>query len=83
MVELLFPATLRQDMRDVIYTPYRSRFKECLQRLRNVNFFVVDLFSILRFTESVNLLWNDFRSCPEDLTTIRHKKRPVKGLWQL
>ena len=48
MVELLFPVTLRQDMRDVIYTPYRSRFKECLQRLRNVNFFVVDVFILTK-----------------------------------
>ena len=75
-MELLFPVTLRQDMRDVIYTPYRSRFKECLQRLRNVNFFVVDLFSILRFSPPVKSPFGDSHLgrvvLPEDLGIIRH-----------
>jgi len=30
------PAPSAGDMRDVIYTPYRSRFKGCYSKLRNV-----------------------------------------------
>jgi len=30
------PAPSAGDMRDVIYTPYRSRFKECYEQLRDV-----------------------------------------------
>jgi len=38
MVELLFLATLRQGMRDVLYTPYRSRLEGSYKRLENVTF---------------------------------------------
>jgi len=38
-VELLFPRTLSEDMRDVIYTPYRSRFAGVLNKvLRKLRF---------------------------------------------
>ena len=55
MVELLFPATLRQDMRDVIYTPYRSRLKGC-STLQNFTFPVVDVFIIRETRPPVNPL---------------------------
>ena len=45
-------------MRDVIYTPYRSRFEGCSQRIKKCKHScVVDVFILLRFPRPVNTLY--------------------------
>ena len=55
MVELLFPVTLRQDMKDVFRHPIGLGLRGVVQRIKKCKHScVVDLFSIIRFAVSVN-----------------------------
>ena len=55
MVELLFPVTLRQDMKDVFRHPIGLGLRGVVQRIKKCKHsFVVDVFSIIRFAVPVN-----------------------------
>jgi len=55
MVELLFPVTLRQDMKDVFRHPRGLGLRGVVQRIKKCKHScVVDVFSIIRFAVPVN-----------------------------
>ena len=55
MVELLFPVTLRQDMKDVFRHPIGLGLRGVVQRIKKCKHScVVDVFSIIRFAVPVN-----------------------------
>ena len=55
MVELLFPVTLRQDMKDVFRHPIGLGLGGVVQRIKKCKHScVVDVFSIIRFAVPVN-----------------------------
>ena len=55
MVELLFPLTLREDMKDVFIHPRGLGLRGVVQRIKKCKHScVVDVFSIIRFAVPVN-----------------------------
>ncbi len=61
MVELLFPLTLREDMRDVFIHPRGLGLWGVYNTLKNFTFLnVVDVFIVLRFSHHVKGVWTVF-----------------------